>query len=202
MKVDADQVSVPELAVEDKLQVATRGGIPFAQYQLFYESAERVTDRRLTLNRTNASLAIFIAAGIGLVVAWAFDKPDLRPVALLVSSFLSVLAALFCRWWWKQIEDYKALNSWKFKVLAAMSKNLISGDASQNRHSFDPFFWEWEIGKSDKQILRNFGTSKALGSTFSELVVPKAFLVFFISTAVSTLAYSVWDLVQPLMIQF
>jgi len=167
--------------IQAEMSAGASQGIPFGHFQLFYESIERVTDRRLALNRNNASLAALIAGGLGVIAAWAHDNVEVRPIALALIFFLAVLAALFCRWWWRQIEDYKALNGSKFEVLAQMAKNVIVPEGS-TRCAFDPFFWEWRIASANKD-LTGWNGRLALGSSLSEVIVPQAFLAFFVIAA-------------------
>jgi hypothetical protein len=169
--------------IELQLGLQAAPGIPFEQFRLFYESAERVTERRLALNRGNASLAALIAAGLGVVAAWAFEKPHPHALGLAVVAMVSALAAIFCRWWWQQIESYKDLNRAKFEVLAAMAKGVIFvGGSREHRCEFNPFDWEWRIMGANN-ALASYKGGKALGASWSELTVPKAFLVFFVSVA-------------------
>lgn len=165
-----------------ELAEQAKQGVPFGHFQLFYESIERVTDRRLNLNRNNASLASLIAAGMGVLAAWAYDKSEARLIAFALLFFLGILAALFCRWWWRQIEDYKALNGSKFDVLAQMAKNIVE----PAKCAFDPFYWEWKISEANKGLI-GWNGRMALGSSWSELIVPKAFLTFFVLISVLAL---------------
>lgn len=176
-----------EAKVIKELAGSAECGVPFGHFQLYFESIERVTDRRLALNRNNASLSILIAAGLGLIISWAHDKDELRSPAILVVCLLSVLAALFCRWWWRQVQDYKDLNGAKFDVLEQMAKNVVLHEHNGERCSFDPFHWEWRISKA-RQNLTGWRGRLALGSSWSELVVPKAFLAFFVAVALSFLS--------------
>lgn len=177
---------ISESSILNKLAENASCGVPFGHFQLYYESIERVTDRRLALNRNNASLAILIAAGLGLVAGWAHDKPEVRTVALLVIFFLGILAAFFCRWWWRQIQDYKDLNGSKFDVLKHMAENIVLHEHGGEQCKFDPFYWEWKLSEARK-TLTGWQDRLALGSSWSELVVPKAFLAFFAIVSISAL---------------
>ena len=172
-------IKAAKAKILEEVADSASAGVPFGHFQLFYESIERVTDRRLNLNRTNASLAALIAAGMGVIAAWAFDKAEVRDVALALIFLLGILATLFCRWWWRQIEDYKALNGSKFDVLAQMAKNIVLTGEETRRCAFDPFYWEWKLAEANKD-LEGWNGSLVLGSSWSELIVPKAFLAFFL----------------------
>ncbi|MES1199444.1 MAG: hypothetical protein ABUS48_05620 [Pseudomonadota bacterium] len=191
----------PEFTTRDEVLGAMRGivqhGVPFDHFKLFYESAERVTDRRIALNHTNASLACLIAGGIGVLAAWALgqQKKEIAEGAILVLAFVSLLAAAFSRWWWKQIEAYKDLNRSKFAVLKEMARNIVFVNTEKPPVcTFDPFLWEWELSKK-ADTLSKYKDTLALGSSWSELIVPKAFLCFFLSVAFAAVVVFVLKLV-------
>lgn len=87
-----------------------------------------------------------------MTAAWAFDKAEVRDVALALIFLSGILATLFCRWWWRQIEDYKALNGSKFDVLAQMAKNIVLTGEETRRCAFDPFYWEWKLAEANKDL--------------------------------------------------
>lgn len=146
---------------------------------MYLESAERTTDRRLELNKTNASLSLLIFAGIGAMASWSFGKPEIEPFSSLIVGTISLLAAIFCRWWWKQVVSYKDLNSAKFTVLNEMAPRIVFPDINdQSCCSDQPFHREWEILK-EKEALRRFGGGFALGASLSEVTVPVTFMISF-----------------------
>ena len=122
----------------------THVGIPFEEYKMYYELTELVTDRRLSLNRTNTSLCLLIAAGIGVILGWSFEKKEILPLSLIVAAVISVLATLFCRWWLNQLISYKDLNTAKFQVLSEMAPKVIFTGAPAEAKSFLPFDKEWQ----------------------------------------------------------
>jgi hypothetical protein len=186
MSEPKSELAAKKKLVIDELALEAEKGVPFGHFQLFYDSIERVTERRLGLNRANASLASLIAAGMGVIAAWAYDKEGARQIALLLIFFLSMLAAIFCRWWWRQIEDYKQLNGAKFDVLSHMAKNIVFLGEERGRATFDPFLWEWKLIEAQKALMGWKGRL-VLGASWSEMIVPKAFLVFFVFTGFSAL---------------
>ena len=158
----------------------TADSIAFDEFKLFYDSAEKVTDRRLELNRSNSSLMILIVAGIGATAAWAQGEEEVMPFALAMIIVVSLLSILFCRWWWKQLEAYKDLNGAKFSVLNDMAKHVVfPGYDSTSVRSAKPFEREWEIMKHQRGTLQKYKRGLALGSSLSELIVPKSFMAFF-----------------------
>ena len=102
----------------------------FDEYKMYYESTERIIDRRLALNRTNISLCLLVSAGLGIILAWSYEKKDISHLALVVAAIISLLGALFCRWWVKQIVSFKDLNTAKFRVLSAMAPKVVFSGVS------------------------------------------------------------------------
>lgn len=153
--------------------------VHFEEFKIYLESAERTTDRRLELNKTNASLALLIIAGIGATASWSFGK-DIIPYAVFAIAMISLLAAVFCRWWWRQIVSYKELNAAKFAVLNEMAPRIVYPDVNGVQcKSQEPFAREWEILQRN-QSLGKFKSGFALGASLSELTVPKSFMILFI----------------------
>lgn len=153
--------------------------IHFEEFRVFLETAERTTDRRLELIKSNASLAILIMAGIGAIASWSYGKVAVTPFATIVIGAIAFLAVLFCRWWWRQLVSYKQLNSAKFEVLNQMAPLLVFPEATEPRcQSYEPFRREWEILK-EKQSLERFGKGFALAASPSEITVPVSFMIGF-----------------------
>jgi hypothetical protein len=159
----------------------------FDEFKLVFDSAEKITDRRLELNKTNASLCLATTAGIAGTLAWAHDKNDAIPFALIAVTFVAMLAAAVCRWWWRQIESYKDLNTAKFKVLNSMAPMVRFSES--DLRSFEPFAKEWEELQTSNALRKVRGVW-ALGASWSELVVPKCFLfVYLVIIVVSVAAF-------------
>ena len=163
---------------------------------MYLDTAERITDRRLELNKSNAATSLLIIAGIGAISSWSFGKPDVQPYAVFVVGVISVLAAIFCRWWRRQIESYKDLNGVKFEVLNEMAPLIVFPDEKSCK-SFEPFSKEWEAMKREK-ALGQHKARLALGASFSELTVPTTFMTAFyaiLSTSVIISIIGRYDLV-------
>lgn len=157
----------------------TQPRVHFEEFRMYLESAERTTDRRLELNKSNASLSLLILAGIGAIVSWSFGKGEVEPYSVFIIAAISLLAAIFCRWWWKQVVSYKDLNSAKFEVLNGMAPRIVFPDvADQSCCSDQPFLKEWDILK-EKQSLGGYKKGFALGASLSELTVPITFMIAF-----------------------
>ena len=158
------------------------GHVHFDEFRMYLESAERTTDRRLELTKTNASLSILIFAGIGAIVSWAFGKPEVQPYAILIVAMISILATVFCLWWLKQIISYKDLNTAKFRVLEEMAPSVVFAEENGAPcESFQPFKREWEIYEEIllKKSLQRFKAGKALSASISEITVPATFMISF-----------------------
>jgi hypothetical protein len=161
---------------------------PFDEFKLIYESAEKVTDRRLELNRSNASLSILVIAGMGITAGWAHDKPDTIWFAFGLTGAMSVLGYFFCLWWRQQLVSYKDLNTAKFDVLNEMAKNVVfPGYGDRAVTSAEPFDREWQKLLKRKQLQPRRKDVFALSASFSELTVPASFQVFFAITTISSL---------------
>jgi hypothetical protein len=93
----------------------------FDEYKLYYESTEKVTDRRLATNTWNYGLCTTIMIAIAALGSWASSRPDFRLVILLAIPVLAGMSALLCALWTGQIRDFKELNAAKFKVFNAMA---------------------------------------------------------------------------------
>ena len=101
----------------------------FDEFKLYYESTEKVTDRRLETNRWNYSVCIAIVVAIATITNFSLTNPSLLWVGLAADALLGVMAILFCLLWIGQIRDFKNLNSAKFTVLNEMAPK-VEFDAS------------------------------------------------------------------------
>jgi hypothetical protein len=173
----------------------------FEEFRLYYDSTEKVTDRRLNTNRWNYSISVGILLATSAIYAWATQHGDYFPVAALAIALLSALAAVFCLFWLRQVEDWKALNSAKFAVLNDMAQRLQfdSAAGTSTARSYRPFDKEWAILQS-KERLRNvrivkLGQLEALNASGPELFMPKALgtlfgLLFAVAVIVLPFAWS------------
>jgi hypothetical protein len=158
----------------------------FEEYRMYYESTERIIERRLALNRTNISLCLLAAASLGIILAWSYDKNDISHLAVIAASIISLLGALFCRWWARQIVSFKDLNAAKFKVLSAMAPKVVFPGASGAVKSFSPFDREWEeLNKMGG--LREYKLGYARKT--SELIIPRSFMFIYLGTFVFSIVW-------------
>lgn len=153
----------------------------FDEYQMFFESAERVTDRRINLNRTNYTICVAIITGVAFVGSWGLNQtePQLRMFVFAVIAFVSAASVILCMGWLRQITDLKTLNNAKFEVLNRMASELqLIKYSGEPVPSFQPFEKEWDI------ITRSKGTTKILGfhalkGSTVEYVLPRSFMFLF-----------------------
>ncbi len=159
----------------------------FEEFKLIYESAEKVTDRRLNKNSQNYSISVGIILAIAVIANWSLSNPLYRYIGFTLIVTISFLSTIYVKLWLRQILDFKALNTAKFEVLNNMSPLLKFDSNNENIIvvSYEPFKREWE----SMQRLEALQTTKkkrlvALKSTNEELFVPNAFFVIFIITTI------------------
>jgi hypothetical protein len=183
---------------------ATERKLSFEEFKLYYESTEKVTDRRLETNRWNYSICIAMLVAIGVLTKWSLTSATLLWIGFAAVAVLSGMALLFCFLWVRQIRDFKALNDAKFKVLNAMAPNLeFDTDKPDIVVSYCPFEKEWDILKEGNRLERVRGMNiEALKASNIEYFIPKAFIVLFVAIFAVLVAVIVSDwpptkLVQP-----
>ena len=168
-----------ELGPEDK--------IAFDEFKLFYESTEKVTDRRLEANRWNYSICTAIMAAVGAIINWGLANQSFFFTSAIAAIILSGMAALYCTLWIGQIRDLKELNNAKFEVLNAMAPLVAFGEADKDkRASYCPFEREWNKLKQAEiaQQVRSIDII-ALKSSNIEYLIPKAFRILFLLIVVA-----------------
>lgn len=162
----------------------------FDEFKLYYDSTEKVTDRRLDTNRWNYSICIAILIAIATITNWSLTNTKLLWVGLAADVLLCVMAILFCTLWIGQIRDFKNLNNAKFTVLNEMAPK-VEFDATNPGAivSFCPFDKEWAKLK-ELSALQEVGRSNliALKSSNIEYFIPKAFAALFFAVLVALVA--------------
>src|SRR5205085_2300456 len=163
--------------------------VSFDEFKLYYESTERVTDRRLSANTWNYSICIAIIVAIAGIVKWSADTIALLYVSLVAVLLLSVMAILFCSLWLRQIDDFKYLNNAKFKVLNEMAPLIeFSIDHPNQITSFCPLEKEWKtLGEVKAAVEIGRRQIVALKSSNSEYFIPQAFKVIFFLISIAVL---------------
>lgn len=166
------------------------------EYRLYYESTEKVIDRRLALNAWNYGICIAILVASGFLANWAVSKSELRLVLLVGIALGAAMGAMLCYLWRGQISDYKKLNAAKFEVLNAMAPYVQFDDS---RKSFEPFRREWDILEAQKVVVtQRDGRIAVLQSSKVELLIPMAFLLFYLVVlgVVSIVIVTNWTALQ------
>jgi hypothetical protein len=137
----------------------------FDEFKLYYESTEKVTERRLNANRWNYSISVGILLAIAAIYSWATNNRPYFILACVAILVLSIAAAIFCLFWLRQVEDWKALNSAKFRVLNDMAPRIHFEGAATGGivESYRPFDKEWTILQSQQSLTHVRGFS--LGPT-------------------------------------
>ncbi len=162
--------------IEYKMKVA------FDEFKLFYDSTEKVTDRRLEANRWNYSICVATLGAIATIISWSIDKPEFLIMGLATIVLLAGMASLYCTLWIGQIRDLKELNNAKFSVLNEMAPFVAFGDDSnKDIVSFKPFEKEWEALQKAK-IAQEVNSMNiiALKSSNIEYLIPKVLRAMFI----------------------
>ena len=155
--------------------------LSFEEFKLYYESTEKVTERRLSANTWNYSICIAIIVAIAAIVKWSTGTQPFFYVGLIAVLLLCVMAILFCSLWLGQIVDFKYLNNAKFKVLNDMAPDIEFDISHPNQiKSFTPFEKEWR-GLEDAKAAVEIGQRKivALKSSNIEYFIPQAFRFIF-----------------------
>lgn len=156
--------------------------VAFDEFKLFYESAEKVTDRRHSANRWNYSICIAILGAIAAIISWSIGKPEFLVTGIISVVILAGMAALYCSLWIGQIRDLKELNNAKFTVINEMARFVSFGEGNnENLISYKPFEKEWDALQKAK-VAEEVSSINivALKSSNIEYLIPKAFRVLFI----------------------
>lgn len=156
--------------------------LSFDEFKLFYESTEKVTDRRLEANKWNYSICVATLIAIAGIIDWGLTRPPFLLVAIIATVMLCSMAALFCSLWIGQIRDFKKLNNAKFEVLNQMAPQLdFCSPTSEPVVSYTPFVREWDLLQK-AEALEEVSNIKllALKSSKIEYLIPKAFRLLFV----------------------
>ncbi|MGR3759250.1 RipA family octameric membrane protein [Roseobacteraceae bacterium NS-SX3] len=167
----------------------------FEEFKLFYESTEKVTDRRLESNRWNYSICVAILVAVAVLINWSLAKPSFILLSLAAVIVLSLMAALYCTLWIGQIRDYKALNNAKFDVLNSMAPRIAFGESETDpRISFCPFEKEWDSLQKANAVEEVYRSNLvALKASNMEYLIPRAFRILFLGIILAAIAFSVWN---------
>jgi hypothetical protein len=163
--------------------------LSFEEFKLYYESTEKVTDRRLSANTWSYSICVAIVVAIAVVFNWSVSNRPFFYVGLIAVIILCTMAILFCSLWMGQIDDLKHLNNAKFKVLNEMAPH-IEFDPSHPGHlkSYCPFEKEWQVLQEVRTAVEiSQRRIVALKSSNIEYFIPKAFRIIFFSILLASI---------------
>jgi hypothetical protein len=121
----------------------------FEEFKLYYESAEKVTDRRIALNNWNYSICVAVLLAIGFLWNWSIDHIKYSYPCLTLVCLFSILAAIYTRYWLEQVKSYKRLNTAKFDIINKMAPDIAFDNQLFDKEivdivSSEPFKKEWE----------------------------------------------------------
>jgi hypothetical protein len=162
----------------------------FEEYKLYYESTEKVIDRRLSLNSWNYGLCIALLGGIGAFAAWSLPRPEFHLILVAFGIALPAMGAILCSLWVGQIRDFKMLNNAKFDVLSKMAPSVrFSGDAGAI--SARPFEKEWDTLERLKATSETHSINiVTLKASNAEFLVPRAFSAIFVGIIAIVVAFA------------
>ncbi|WP_405956407.1 hypothetical protein [Streptomyces phaeochromogenes] len=168
--------------------------VSFDEYRLYYESAERVTERRLTMNRWNYSILTASLVAIGVALGWVSSHRSFLLTGVAGACVLSAIGCFMSFYWLKQIDDFKALNTAKFEILNNMAPQVIF-DGPHGRSqakSFNCFEKEWqELSRAEAlQSAVSNSFVRGLRSSSAERFIPRAFGAIFALVFCSVLTFS------------
>lgn len=168
--------------------------VSFEEYRLYYESTEKVTERRLAMNRWNYSVLTASLLAIGVILGWASSHDTFLLAGIVGILVLSAVACFMCFYWLKQIDDFKALNTAKFEVLNNMAPLVTfeGPNGPSQAKSFNCFDKEWQE-LSRAHALQSTSSSsfvRGLRSSSAERFIPRAFGSIFALIFVSVLTFS------------
>ena len=172
----------------------------FEEFKVYYESTERVSDRRIATTRWNYSVGVAVLGGVALLIKLALENDTFFALGLLAAAFVSTIAAIFSYLWLRQIDDFKSLNNAKFEVLNAMAPNIRfpresdGGSRTQPMQSYEPFRREWEHLQQAKSVVKVRGSKlnlTALSASNIERFIPKCFLLLFGAASVVSLTIGI-----------
>jgi hypothetical protein len=175
----------------------------FDEYELYYESTEKVTDRRLATNAWNYGICTAIIVAVAVLANWSVSRPEFGLITVGAIVTLAGMGMLLCTLWIGQIRDFKSLNNAKYAVLNAMAP-LVRFGPKDDRLSATPFAKEWEILKA-RESTREIENMKifALRSSNTEFLVPTAFRWVFglmVLATVATTGFNFASLVKGALI--
>lgn len=147
------------------------------EFRLYFETTEKVIDRRHALNSWNYGICLATLTASGLLANWAAAASGLRLIVLAGVAVLAGMGFLLCLFWVGQIRDAKLLNNAKFAVLQEMAPLLIFPDGAR---SYEPLVREWAMLSNQGATEARAGLRiRVLKSSSAEFLLPRAFMAVF-----------------------
>ena len=173
---------------------APQPSVSFDEFKLFYETTEKVTDRRLATNRWNYSVCLAMLVGAAATGRWALLSTTSFIPGSIAAILICSMAILFCRHWLSQIEDFKSLNNAKFNILNQMAPLIVFDSNNDDEiKSFQPFVKEWDELKKSKAVVQTRVLKlEALTSSNIEYFIPKAFIFLFSAGTVGIIIVAIF----------
>ena len=141
------------------------------QYKLFVEMADRVSNRRASMNKFYVSLL----AGLFAILSITNSIEQNKLYTLTILAITSFLGLALCAIWWLNLLSSKQLNNAKWKVIHEIESQLPA----------QPWGKEWEYlghGNSYKEYLKSTTIERlipaALSLPYLALLVYSSFSLF------------------------
>jgi ABC-type multidrug transport system fused ATPase/permease subunit len=165
----------------------------FDEFKMFYESTEKVIDRKYLINKWNYTVSIAILIAITVIFNWSITSHTFILPALIIIVILSIMAIIYSYVWIQQIKDLKQLNNAKFKVLNEMAEHISFGeDSKDTRISHRPFEKEWELLQNMQATVKSTQSNLTiLKGSKSEYIVPKSFITLFSVIIIMIVLFSI-----------
>lgn len=183
---------------EQQPENGSPGKLSFDEYKMFYETTEKVTERRIAANRWNYSVCIAVIVGISILVAWCSSRPTFFVFATVSVVVFCACGALFCAYWLREITSAKLLNGAKFAVLNDMAKAVDFG--RDDLVSYEPFAKEWDLVVASEGALPVGGLQGrlALRSSGAELFTPRVFGAVFVVVGLGAVVSAIVAITVPI----
>lgn len=190
-------------AVDESASSRSERAVSFEEFKLYFDSAERVTERRIAMNRHNYSVSAAILVAVAAIANFAITNERVRFIAICAILALSATTIIFCSYWIQQIDDSKQLNNAKFELLNEMAPRLVfeAGGFTSQAKSYSPLQKEWD--RLEKmQALGRVSVGRrpallALKSSRAEYFVPQSLRIMFGGVFVAALIATAasWDVI-------
>ncbi len=155
----------------------------YHEYKMFIDSAEKMTDRRESLNKNSRYLCTIIIGAIAVIWKSALTNPTLLFVGGALATLLCLISGVFCALWREEIIKYKKINAAKFDVINKMAPH-VDFDVKppfSRIVSYEPFSKEWDILSKGREVKKSDFLPDLLSfqSTTMEIYVVMAFTFMF-----------------------